>query len=128
MSSWLYSFAFLGSAPAFFLFKKLKRRFCSQGRSLPVLWSWESFLFLYTEELHKIGFRTNLRVFTHSLCAKNPPNRPRLLGPVKLTSAFPPNYFLCRPASREWRLEVDRISRNTRHHFGLLGSTARLPQ
>ncbi len=28
------------------------------------------------------------------MSTKNPPNRPRLLGPVKLTSAFPPNYII----------------------------------
>ncbi len=67
----------------------------------------------------------NLRVLKHSLSAKNPPNRPRLLGPIKLTSALPPNYFiyagqqvlLGESTYREWRLEVDCISRNTPSPF-----------
>ncbi len=41
-----------------------------------------------------VSFKIPLRVLKHSLSAKNPPNRPPLLGPVKLTSAFPPNYFI----------------------------------
>ncbi len=35
-----------------------------------------------------------LRVLAHSLSAKTSPNRSPLLGPVKLTSAFSPSYFI----------------------------------
>ncbi len=43
----------------------------------------------------KVGSTSGyLRVLKHSLSGKHLPNRPRLLGPVKLTSAFPPNYII----------------------------------
>ncbi len=35
-----------------------------------------------------------LRVLAHALSAKNSPNRPQLLGRVKLTSAFPQSYYI----------------------------------
>ena len=65
--------------------------------------------------------KTTVRlIFFKKAQKKKTQNKPRLLGRVKLTSAVPPSNFiyagqqvLLRESTyREWRLEVDHISRN----------------
>ncbi len=57
-------------------------------------------------------------MLAHSLSAKNPPNRPRLLGRVKLTSAVPPElFYLCRPASTARRKHLPGMKTGSRLHL-----------
>ncbi len=76
-----------------------------------------------------------LRVLAHSLSVKNPPNRPRLLGRVKLILLLPELLYLCRSASTTRRKHLPRMKTGSRSSLkkylvtilDFMGSTAQLP-